>query len=60
MLHDEVGKTMEVNVWNRFLVTRYCNLDDEGRIIGEHAYVNEAQYLERFYRSGALKRPGAR
>jgi len=34
-LGDEVGKTAEVNVWERFLVTRYCHLDDEGRIIGK-------------------------
>lgn len=34
-LGDEVGKTADVNVWERFLVTRYCHLDDEGRIIGK-------------------------
>jgi hypothetical protein len=26
---------MEVDVWNRWLVTKYCHLDDEGRIIGK-------------------------
>ena len=45
---------------NEVFAYRQEGVDDEGRIIGEHAYVNEAQYLERFYRSGALKRPGAR
>jgi len=45
---------------NEVFTYRQEGVDDEGRIIGEHAYVNEAQYLERFYRSGALKRPGAR
>jgi hypothetical protein len=34
-LGDEVGKTADVNVWERYLVTRYCHLDDEGRIIGK-------------------------
>lgn len=34
-LGDEVGKTAEVNVWERYLVTRYCHLDDEGKIIGK-------------------------
>jgi len=46
MLHDEVGKTMEVNVWNRFLVTRYCNLDDEGRIIGKHLLTTTVEDME--------------
>jgi pilus assembly protein CpaF len=45
---------------NEVFAYRQEGVDDEGRIIGEHAYVNEAQFLERFYRSGALKRPGAR
>jgi pilus assembly protein CpaF len=35
-------------------------MDDEGRIWGEHRYVAESTFLERFYRAGALKRPGAR
>lgn len=34
-LADEVGKTSEINVWDRYLVTRYCHLDDEGNIIGK-------------------------
>lgn len=46
MLHDEVGKTMEVNVWNRYLVTRYCNLDDEGRIIGKHLLTTTVEDME--------------
>ncbi|MCK6570739.1 CpaF family protein [Myxococcota bacterium] len=35
-------------------------MDDEGHIWGEHRYVAESTFLERFYRAGALKRPGAR
>ena len=32
-------------------------MDDEGHIWGEHRYVAESTFLERFYRAGALKRP---
>ena len=32
-------------------------MDDEGRILGQHIYLNESQMLERFYQSGALARP---
>lgn len=46
MLHDEVGKTTEINVWNRYLVTRYCNLDDEGRIIGKHLLTTTVEDME--------------
>jgi pilus assembly protein CpaF len=35
-------------------------MDDEGHIWGEHRYVAESTFLERFYRAGALKRPAAR
>jgi hypothetical protein len=34
-LGDEVGKTADIDVWNRYLITRYCHLDDEGKIIGK-------------------------
>lgn len=34
-LVDEIGKTTEVDVWRRWLVTYYCLLDDEGKIIGK-------------------------
>jgi hypothetical protein len=46
MLHDEAGKTTEVDVWNRYLVTRYCNLDDEGRIIGKHLITTTVEDME--------------
>ncbi|MEZ4464160.1 MAG: CpaF family protein [bacterium] len=35
-------------------------MDAEGRFLGEHQYVAESTLIERFYQSGALKRPGAR
>lgn len=46
MLHDEAGKTTEVDVWQRYLVTRYCNLDDEGRIIGKHLITTTVEDME--------------
>jgi hypothetical protein len=45
-LGDEVGKTMEVNVWERYLVTRYCHLDDEGRIIGKALLTTTVEDME--------------
>jgi len=45
-LGDEVGKTMEVNVWERYLVTRYCHLDDEGRIIGKSLLTTTVEDME--------------
>ena len=32
-------------------------MDDDGKIIGDHVYLNESKMLERFYQSGALPRP---
>lgn len=46
MLHDEVGKTMEVDVWDRYLVTKYCNLDDEGNIIGKHLLTTTVEDMD--------------
>jgi hypothetical protein len=45
-LGDEVGKTADVNVWERFLVTRYCHLDDEGRIIGKALLTTTVEDME--------------
>ena len=45
-LGDEVGKTTEVNVWERYLVTRYCHLDDEGRIIGKALLTTTVEDME--------------
>lgn len=45
-LGDEVGKTTEVNVWDRYLVTRYCHLDDEGRIIGKALLTTTVEDME--------------
>lgn len=33
-------------------------VDEDGNIHGEHAYVRESSFLERFYQAGALRRPG--
>jgi len=41
-----VHNTTEINVWNRYLVTRYCNLDDEGRIIGKHLLTTTVEDME--------------
>ena len=46
MLHDEAGKTADVDVWERYLVTRYCNLDDEGKIIGKHLITTTVEDME--------------
>jgi hypothetical protein len=45
-LGDEVGKTAEVNVWERYLVTRYCHLDDEGKIIGKALLTTTVEDME--------------
>lgn len=45
-LGDEVGKTADVNVWERYLVTRYCHLDDEGRIIGKALLTTTVEDME--------------
>jgi hypothetical protein len=45
-LGDEVGKTTGINVWERYLVTRYCHLDDEGRIIGKSLLTTTVEDME--------------
>lgn len=45
-LGDEVGKTSEIDVWNRYLVTKYCHLDDEGRIIGKSLLTTTVEDME--------------
>lgn len=45
-LEDEVGKTADVNVWDRYLVTRYCLLDDEGKIIGKSLLTTTVEDME--------------
>jgi hypothetical protein len=42
---DEVGKTTEVNVYDRHEVVRYCLLDDEGKIIGKSLYTTTVEKL---------------
>jgi hypothetical protein len=45
-LGDEVGKTADINVWERYLVTRYCHLDDEGNIIGKSLLTTTVEDME--------------
>lgn len=43
---DEWAKTVEVNIYDRHDVIRYCLLDDEGRIIGKALYSSTVETLE--------------
>ena len=43
---DEWAKTVEVNIYDRHDVIRYCLLDDEGRIIGKALYSSTVEVLE--------------
>lgn len=42
---DEVGKTVEANVFDRHEVVRYCLLDDEGNIIGKALYTTTVEKI---------------
>ena len=46
LVNDEIGKTSEVNVYDRHEVLRYCLLDDEGQIIGKALYTTTVEKLE--------------
>lgn len=41
---------------NEVFTYKRQGMDDDGKIMGDHAYVNESKMLERFYQSGALSR----
>ena len=43
---DEIGKTIEVDVYDRHEVIRYCLLDDEGKIIGKALYTTTVEKLD--------------
>lgn len=43
---DEWAKTIEVDIYERHEVVRYCLLDDEGRIIGKALYSSTVEQLE--------------
>jgi hypothetical protein len=43
---DECGKTVEVDVYERHEVVRYCLLDDEGRIIGKALYTTTVEQID--------------
>jgi pilus assembly protein CpaF len=45
-------KTQEVFTYQR------QGMDGDGKVIGEHLYIAESTFLERFYQVGALRRPG--
>jgi len=45
VVNDEIGKTSEVNVYDRHEVLRYCMLDDEGQIIGKALYTTTVEKL---------------
>ena len=51
---DIVDQQVEIN--EVFAFQRH-GMDEDGRILGGHVYLNESQLLERFYQSGALPRP---
>lgn len=46
-LSDESGKTIEVNVADRWEVVRYCLLDDEGKIIGKALFTTTVEEMEK-------------
>lgn len=43
---DEWCKTVECNIYDRHEVTRYCLMDDEGRIIGKVLYSSTVEVLD--------------
>jgi hypothetical protein len=43
---DEFAKTVECNIYDRHDVTRYCLMDDEGRIIGKVLYSSTVEVLD--------------
>lgn len=43
---DEAGKTVEVDVYERHEVVRYCLLDDGGNIIGKALYTTTVEKVE--------------
>ncbi len=45
-------------ITNEIFVFDQAGMDADGNIHGEHRYVRESLQLERFYRAGALRRPG--
>lgn len=46
-LDDEVGKTIEADVAERWEVTRYCLLDDQGRVIGKALETTTVEEMEK-------------
>ena len=45
-LDDEFAKTLECNIYDRHDVTRYCLMDDEGKIIGKVLYTSTVERLD--------------
>ncbi len=50
---DVDGSDIEIN---EVFAYQRKGMDADGKILGEHAYMNESKMLERFYQSGALPR----
>lgn len=50
---DVHGSDIEIN---EVFAYQRKGMDADGKILGEHAYMNESRMLERFYQSGALPR----
>jgi len=57
---EVVGLTGDKVATHEIFLFDQGGMNDEGQVWGEHRYVAESTFLERFYRAGALKRPGAR
>lgn len=45
-IFDEEGKATEVNVYDRWLIAKYCFLDDEGRIIGKSLHTTTVEEMD--------------
>lgn len=43
---DETGKTVEVNIWDRHQIVKWCVLDDDGKIIGKLGYMTTCEDME--------------
>ena len=51
---DANGNDIEIN---EVFAYKRRGMDQDGKILGDHAYLSESKMLERFYQSGALPRP---
>ena len=42
---------------NEVFTFRRSGIDDAGKLLGDHVYVQESHLMERFYQAGVLPRP---